>query len=177
MADVSVRPATADDIAELARIQVATWRLGYANVLPAAVLDNVTVETASTAWRAAVSEPPTPQHHVLVAQEQDWLVGFVALGPATDLQPDDPEHSTTVEVGPILVEARWSRRGHGSRLMAAAVDMARADGMTRAVCWLPDADNVSREFLIGAGWAPDGLARELDTGAGVLREIRLHVAL
>jgi hypothetical protein len=61
--------------------------------------------------------------------------------------------------------------------MAAAVDVARADGMTRAICWIPEADRVSREFLIGAGWAPDGLVRALDTGAGELREIRLHVTL
>ena len=61
--------------------------------------------------------------------------------------------------------------------MAAAVDHAREDGMTRAVSWIPEDDAVTREFLIGAGWAPDGLVRALDTGAGELREIRLHVAL
>ena len=78
-----------------------------------------------------------------------------------------------VALGPILVEPRWGRRGHGSRLMAAAVDLARADGSTRAISWIPEADTVTREFLIGAGWAADGLVRALDTGAGELREIRL----
>jgi hypothetical protein len=61
--------------------------------------------------------------------------------------------------------------------MAAAVDTARADEMTRAICWIPEADTVSREFLVGAGWTPDGLVRALDTGAGELREIRLVVTL
>jgi hypothetical protein len=61
--------------------------------------------------------------------------------------------------------------------MAAAVDLAREDGMTRAITWIPEADTVTREFLIGAGWAADGLVRALDTGAGELREMRLHVAL
>ena len=82
-----------------------------------------------------------------------------------------------VTIGPVLVEPRWGRRGHASRLMAAAVDTARLDGMTRAISWIPEGDTVTREFLIGAGWGPDGLARALDTGAGELREIRLHVAL
>jgi hypothetical protein len=49
--------------------------------------------------------------------------------------------------------------------------------MTRAIMWIPEADMASREFLVSAGWAPDGLARVLDTGAGELREIRLHVSL
>lgn len=80
-------------------------------------------------------------------------------------------------VGPLLVEPRWGRRGHGSRLLAAAIDHARADAMTRAVAWIPEGDTASREFLVSAGWAPDGLARALDTGSGELREIRLHVLL
>jgi GNAT superfamily N-acetyltransferase len=177
MADVSVRPAVAADVAEIARIQVDTWRFAYADVVPAAVLQALAIETALAAWTDAVTAPPSEQHHVLVALEQEPVVGFIALGPAEDLQPDDPDPASTASIGPLIVEPRWGRRGHGSRLMAASVDIARADGMSRAICWIPEADVVSREFLIGAGWAPDGLVRALDTGAGELREIRLHVTL
>src|SRR5437763_11212616 len=177
MADVSVRPARPDDAAEIGRIQVETWRSANAEILPAAVLDGVTVDDAAATWSAAISAPPSPRHHVLVAQEQDWRVGFAALGPADDLEADDPEPATTLALAVILVEPRWGRRGHGSRLLAAAVDHARGDGMTRAVAWIPEGDTVSREFLISAGWAPDGLVRALDTGAGELREIRLHTSL
>lgn len=177
MADVSVRPAGPDDVAEIARVQVDTWRTGYQTILPAPVIEALSVEVAQDAWQQAVTAPPSPGHHVLVAQEQDWVVGFVAFGPADDLEPDDPDPSTTVAVAPLLVEPRWGRRGHGSRLLAAAVDHARADRMTRAIAWVPEADVASREFLVSAGWAPDGLARALDTGAGELREIRLHTDL
>jgi GNAT superfamily N-acetyltransferase len=177
MADVSVRPARPDDVGEIARIQVETWRSGYASILPAPVLEALSTETAAAAWSTAVTAPPSPRHHVLVAQEQQWRVGFVALGPADDLEAEDPEPASTVALGPLLVEPRWGRRGHGSRLLAAAVDSARADAMNRAVIWIPEGDTASREFLLSAGWAPDGLARALDTGAGELREIRLHVSL
>jgi GNAT superfamily N-acetyltransferase len=177
MADVSVRPARPDDAGEIGRIQVETWRTAYAEILPAPVLDAITVEDAAASWDVAIAEPPGPRHHVLVALEQEWRVGFAALGPAEDLETDDPEPETTLALAVILVEPRWGRRGHGSRLLAAAVDHARADGMTRAVAWIPEGDTASREFLISAGWAPDGLARALDTGAGELREIRLHTSL
>jgi GNAT superfamily N-acetyltransferase len=177
MADVSVRPARPDDAAEIGRIQVSTWRTAYADLLPAPVLEAVSEAEAVAAWTAAITAPPTPRHHVLVAQEQQWRVGFVALGPADDLEDGDPEPDTTVALAPILVEPRWGRRGHGSRLLAAAVDTARGDGMTRAIAWIPEGDTPSREFLLSAGWAPDGLARALDTGAGEFREIRLHTLL
>lgn len=177
MADVSVRPATPDDAPELGRIQVETWRAAYPDVLPPAVLEGVSVDVAAESWAEAITAPPSPQHHVLVALEQQWRVGFVAVAPADDLEPDDPDATTTASLAVLLVEPRWGRRGHGSRLLAAAIDHARADGMTRALAWIPERDDVSREFLLSAGWAPDGLVRALDTGAGELREIRLHTVL
>jgi len=174
MADVSVRPAAGDDAAEIARIQVETWRTAYRDVLPAAVLEGMSGELAQQSWAAAIATPPSPRHHVLVAVEGRWRVGFAAFGPADDLEAGDPEPAATIALAPVLVEPRWGRRGHGSRLLAATVDLARADGMTRAVAWIPEGDIPSREFLLSAGWAPDGLVRALDTGAGELREIRLH---
>jgi GNAT superfamily N-acetyltransferase len=177
MADVSVRPARASDAADIARIQLATWRAGYAGILPAPVLEVLSPEVAEASWLAAVAEPPSPVHRVLVAQEQEWAVGFVAFGPAADLEATDPEPSTTSAFGPLLVEPRWGRRGHGSRLLAAAVDTARLDGMTRAISWVPEADQTSRTFFAAAGWAADGYARVLDTGSGELREVRIHVSL
>src|SRR3954470_15738390 len=177
MADVSVRPAREADIAEIARIQVETWHFSYADLLPAEALDALTVDAATEAWQPAVTAPPTTRHHVLVALEGEWTVGFAAFGPAEDLQPEDLDQQTTASVGPLIVEARWRRRGHGSRLMAAVVDHARGDELTRAVAWVPETDQGTREFLVGAGWAPDGLVRALDTGAGELREQRLAVSL
>jgi L-amino acid N-acyltransferase YncA len=112
-----------------------------------------------------------------VALEREWTVGFAALSPLTDPEPGEPDPGTTVALGPLLVEPRWGRRGHGSRLLAAAVDHARADGMTRAVAWVPEQDTASRALLTSAGWAEDGLVRALDTGAGEVREVRLHVWL
>jgi GNAT superfamily N-acetyltransferase len=177
VADVSVRPAGPDDAAELGRIQVDTWRTAYPEVVPTAVLDALTIEIAGASWAAAIGSAPSPSHHVLVALEQQQRVGFAAFGPAEDSEPDDPEPETTGLVAVILVEPRWGRRGHGSRLLAAVVDTARIDGMTRLTAWIPEGDTVTRSFLTSAGWAPDGLVRALDTGAGELREIRLHTSL
>jgi GNAT superfamily N-acetyltransferase len=177
MADVSVRPARADDVGEIARVQVETWRYGYRDILPSGVLESLTVDAAAAVWRTAIDAPPSSRHHVLVAMEQSWVVGFAAIAPADDLLPDDTDAEHTGAVAPLLIEPRWGRRGHGSRLLAACVDTMRLDGMARALTWIPEADNASREFLVGAGWAVDGAVRALDTGAGELREIRLHTTL
>jgi L-amino acid N-acyltransferase YncA len=177
MADVSVRPARPADAADIARIQVETWRAGYATILPAPVLAALSLDAAEAVWAQSLAAPPSRHHQVVVAQEQQWVVGFLAFGPADDLEPGDPEPESTIAIDPLLVEPRWGRRGHGSRLLAAAVDLARIDGMSRAIAWVPEADTTSRAFFATAGWAADGYARVLDTGAGEVREVRIHVSL
>ncbi|HEY3736889.1 MAG TPA: GNAT family N-acetyltransferase [Jatrophihabitans sp.] len=183
MADVSVRPARPEDAAEIGRIQIETWQVAYTEILPEPIRESLTIDAAVAAWTAAITTPPSPRHHVLVALEQEWSVGFVALAPSEDEDAlrhggDAPiQGASTVEIATMLVEPRWGRRGHGSRLLAAAIDHARGDGMTTAIAWIPEQDEASRAFLSSAGWAPDGMVRALDTGAGELREIRLHVEI
>lgn len=177
-ADASVRPALPRDADEIARVQAVTWRTAYRAVLPAEVLDQWDADAVTTTWASAIESPPTPGHGVLVALERNTVVGFAAFGPA-ELTPDeapDPAGPTT-ELSTLLVEPRWGRRGHGSRLLAAVRDVARAGGAARLQVWLLEDDRVSPGFYESAGWAPDGWARTLDTGASPLREIRWHALL
>jgi GNAT superfamily N-acetyltransferase len=177
-ADVSVRPARPADAAEVARVQVVTWRTAYRRVLPASVLDDWDADAATASWRAAVESPPTPGHGVLVALEGETVVGFAAFGTA-ELTAGEQPHAAgpTAELSTLLVEPRWGRRGHGSRLLAAVTDIAKAGGAARLQTWLLEPDRVSADFYESTGWAPDGWARTLETGAEPLREIRWHTLL
>jgi len=180
MADVHVRPARPDDAEEIARIQLSIWRTAYSRVLPRSVVEGVGDEFAVARWRAAVTSPPTRQHRVLVAQEQQWTVGFAAFGPADedDLAGDaDLDPATTIAIGTLLVEPRWGRRGHGSRLLAAVIDLAREAGQTTALTWTLEADEASQSFYRSAGWEPDGTGRALDMDGTAVHEIRLHASL
>lgn len=171
MADVSVRPARPEDAERVARVQLSTWRTAYADLLPAAALDVPEVQAAAL-WLGAVESPPSPTHRLLVAFERDELVGFAASGPSADEDADG-----SVELLTLLVEPRWGRRGHGSRLVAATVDFWRGDGATTAVAWSWERDPATRGFLAGSGWELDGAARGLDTGDGVQRQLRFHTDL
>lgn len=178
-----VRPARPEDAAEIARIQLATWRVAYRRLLPRHVLDNIEEAWLATRWTAAVEAPPSPRHRVLVAveqAEQSYLVGFAASGPADEqaLAPEEePLADDVVAFTDLLVEPRWGRRGHGSRLLAASVDLWREDGFATAVAWAYDGDPATRKFLGSAGWEPDGAARALDVDDMLVPQLRLHVTL
>lgn len=177
-ADVSVRPARPAEAADIARVQAVAWRTAYRALLPAEVLDTWDEGAAAATWRAAVVDPPTPGHVVLVALEGSAVVGFTAFGPAelTDGEPAGANGPLS-DISTLLVEPRWGRRGHGSRLLAAVVDLGRAQGVAELRTWLPEADTVSAAFFESAGWEPDGWARTLDTGGSPLRELRWHALL
>jgi GNAT superfamily N-acetyltransferase len=183
-----VRPARPDEAGEIARIQLSTWRTAYRRLLPRHILDGLDPAFLAERWRAAIEEPPTPAHRVLVAVEQAGsahagsahLVGFTASGPAdeTALAPgEDPLPEGVAAVTELLVEPRWGRRGHGSRLLAASVDLWRADGFRAAVAWVYEQDPATRKFLTSAGWAPDGVTRALDVDDLLVPQLRLQVSV
>jgi GNAT superfamily N-acetyltransferase len=180
-----VRPARTGDASTIARIQLVTWRSAYRRMLPASVLDQFDEEWMAQRWRDAVASPPSPRHRVLVAVEQaerDHLVGFVAAGPADEaaLAPEEPPEAlgdATAAITDLLVEPRWGRRGHGSRLLAACVAGWRDDGFARAVAWAYERDKATVGFLGSAGWQPDGAGRALDVDDLLVPQIRMHVAL
>lgn len=181
-----VRAARPEEAGELARIQVTTWRVAYRRLFPAEVLAGLDEAWMAQQWQAAVEAPPSPRHRVLVAFEQSGqsapseLVGFAASGPA-DAQavaPDEPPlPAGTAAVTDLLVEPRWGRRGHGSRLLAASVELWREDGFTTAVAWAFEADPATQRFLTSAGWEPDGARRALDVSDLLVPQLRLHTGL
>lgn len=204
MANGFVRPARPGDADEIARIQLSTWRTAYRRLIPRHVLAELDAAWMADQWRSAIEDPPSVRHRVLIAVEQagppttgeaitgeqveqdeetegrSHVVGFAATGPADDAAaaPDEkPLPDTTAAVTDLLIEPRWGRRGHGSRLLAASVDLWREDGFETAVAWAYEEDPATRKFLTSAGWEPDGATRALDVDDLLVRQLRLHVSL
>jgi GNAT superfamily N-acetyltransferase len=177
-----VRPARPGDAGEIARIQLSTWRYAYRRLLPRHVLDDLDEEWMAGQWQASIEAPPSPRHRVLVAVEQaesSYLVGFVASGDLDEaaLAPGEDQAKLGPDVAAVtdlLVEPRWGRRGHGSRLLAASHDLWREDGFVTALAWAFEADPVTLAFLTVAGWEPDGVTRALDVDDLLVPQLRLH---
>jgi GNAT superfamily N-acetyltransferase len=180
MAEASVRLAEPSDAAEIARLQLTTWRAAYQQLLPAEVLDALDSDEAATeaaeTWRHTIEQGPA---RVFVATEGRWHVGFCASGPAPQDESADasgtpaPDADHVALVSTLLVEPRWGRRGHGGRLLAAAGAAMLADGLARGISWVAEADKASKSFWERAGWVTDGTVRTLDAGGRPLREVRM----
>lgn len=181
MADVSVGAAAPGDASEVTRVQAAAWRMAYADVLPSQLLATLDSASVTRVWLDAIMAPPTPRHRLLVAREGPEVVGFAALGPASDL---DLAGKHDAEFFDLCVDPDHAGAGHGSRLLNAAVDQLRDDGFRKAHAWVPGhaekQDDPLRAFLEASGWGASGAQRSLDLagdGARVFVQVRLHTSI
>ena len=175
-----MRQARAGDAVSLARVQVASWRCGFAGIVPDALLAELTGDEAESVWRdrwrEAITNPPTSRHHVLAAVTDAparEVVGFISAGPATDA---DRWPGTDGEVYELRVLPERTGQGHGSRLLHAAADTLTQDGFHTVCTWALEADTALRRFLSSSGWGADGARGELDVGQSV-QIVRLHTTI
>jgi L-amino acid N-acyltransferase YncA len=173
-ASTLVRPARMGDPPAVAAIQARAWRMAYGNLLPEETYEALTPEALLPAWQRSVATPPSRRHAVLVAVEDDIVVGFAALGPSEDRDATD----TVAQLAVLAVDPMHQRSGHGSRLLSAVVDTARENGFTGLTAWIPEGDLAREAFLGSAGMVTDGARRTYEGAPGTpVAEVRWTAVL
>ena len=182
-----VRPARVEDLTAIGQVQAATMLASleaghtaeHGAPLPEGVRAMIAAPVISAGWEAAVAEPPSPEHHVLVATtaqpdaESRTVVGLLGLAPTRSMDAEGHVDETSVqavEVTALGVEPASQRRGHGSRLLAAAADLARQDGARALVAWAVRGDESVSRLLSSVGMAPTGAHRVLGVGEGITED-------
>ena len=183
-----VREACAADLEAMGRVHaadmLASLDAAHAGAhggapLPEGVRAMVSPPVIAAGWEHAVEHPPSAEHRVLVATDgpagSGAVVGLVGLAPTEAVSPEGAGDSEApvqrgVELTALGVAPANQRRGHGSRLLAAATDYARAGGGEVLLVWTPRGDQAFTAFLSGAGLTLTGSRRELPVGLGVIEE-------
>lgn len=161
MADVFVRPARLIDAAGFAAVQRRAWVADAGDLgLPAPPSPGA----MERSWERAVTAPPSDRHSTWVAIEtgagDESVVGAAALAPASD---PDLDADSCLELVVFAIDPDHRGKGHGSRLLTAAMQVAADSAEHEAVAWVAAGDDALRRFLEGAGWAADGAHRTLAT--------------
>jgi len=102
------------------------------------------------------------------------MAGFAAFGPTRDA---DEDPARTGEVHAIyLLPSAWGQ-GYGRRLLSCAAERLAAAGFTQATLWVLASNARARRFYAGAGWSPDGAAKDDDSRGFTLAEVRYRTVL
>ena len=137
----TVRRATPEDGRAIAEVRVETWRAAYVSVVPQSVLDALDVDQSELWWTRAVA---AEGYAAFVAEQNDFVVGFVSVGPCSD---DDD----TGELYAIYVRPNSWSTGAGLALMDAGVDWL-AERWPEAVLWVAEENPRARRFYERYGW-------------------------
>ncbi len=125
---VQIRPATAADALEIARVHVSSWHTSYTNLLPDDVLQYFTVYRRVKAWQHILESDN--EQRVFVATEDHQVIGFVSGGPARD--DDLKADGYDSELYAIYLFQDSQGQGTGRRLMetlAAALQQEHYDAL------------------------------------------------
>ncbi len=165
-----VRRARLADALDLARVEVASWRVAYRILLPGPYLRGITVERCRERWvRVLAAEDDADDHWVLI--HEGALVGFCTAGPSRA----DPEFAAEVFML-YLHPDRWCR-GLGGPLLERTLTGLAARPFGWVYVWVL-ADNArARRFYGRFGLVTDGERRLDRTGGRRVRVVRCAKAL
>jgi ribosomal protein S18 acetylase RimI-like enzyme len=159
-AAVMPRAALPADAPAIAHVYVESWRTTYRGRLPDAYLDTMDVGDYTERWALTLSDPKR-RSIVLVAEEDDRVVGFASCGRDRDA---DTRHQGELYAIYLLREAQG--RGHGRALIERSAAALAERSITSMVVWVLRDNAPARGFYERMG----GVRlreRPLDLGAGI----------
>jgi ribosomal protein S18 acetylase RimI-like enzyme len=168
----TIRSAASCDAESIARLHIASWQAAYRTELPASFLSSQDLEKRTSAWQTQLTNPTT---RVLVAEQEQRLLGFCASGPARDA---DTDPAAWWEIYNLHVSPERRGGGIGSELFDQGVMLALQSSAQELVLWVVISNHPARRFYEKKGMAADG-AEQLHQLADdvALREVRYRMAL
>ena len=146
--DIIIRPATAEDAGDIARIHVESWQSTYAGILPDEILLGLNSAQHEARWWRHVLGQFRRNHFVYVAEERDEAtVGFASAGPSRN-----PALPYKGEVYTIYLRDGYHGNGIGRQLFASAVAGVQEACGPSVIVWCLS-ENPSRFFYERMGGA------------------------
>jgi GNAT superfamily N-acetyltransferase len=133
-----VRPATADDAREIARVHIASWRSTYEEMVPRDFLDSLSEAGYTERWTRIVDAGST---RVYVAEHDGELVGFASGG-----RERAGESGYRGELYAIYVLDSFQHLGYGRELVRAVVGGLRDMGLDDMIIWVLRDNQPARRF-------------------------------
>jgi RimJ/RimL family protein N-acetyltransferase len=159
-----IREARIGDEDRIARVHVAAWRAAYRGMMPDAFLDALDEDARAKRWRERLETKPEGRR-VVVAIEDETIVGFAGVGPARD------ETRTRGELYMINVAPSAWGRGIASALLTTCVNELAAFGHHEAILWVLRQNARARRFYQREGWTQEGDRRDTISENGFSFEV------
>lgn len=131
--DFRIRRAVEQDVGEIARVQVESWRTTYAGIVPAAFLAAMDVEQRAERWREVFAQGEMTFYvaEELIEDGQGGIFGFASGGKLRE-----PIGDYDAELFAIYLLRAQQGRGAGRRLFETLAESLRAAGHAAMAVWV-----------------------------------------
>ncbi|GAA1797287.1 aldo/keto reductase [Agromyces neolithicus] len=163
---LSVRAARVDDAAEMARVNVRSWRETYRGVMRDEVLDDPELPgIREQFWRDILTDERYRANRVAVAERGGDLIGIAMAAP-----PQDSDSAWGVQIYVLYVVEVEHGSGAGAALLDAVLGPRES-----AVLWVADPSPRAQAFYRKHGFVADGTV-SVEFGVRVIRMVRTVLA-
>lgn len=115
---MKIRLLIEKDIDEMAKLYVKSWRATYNGIIPAKILDTITVEKFNPIWKNYITKD---NNGIFGAFEGDIFLGFGAFTP-------DKNMESTLYLDSLHMKDEYKGKGIGTKIINQLKDYAREKG-------------------------------------------------
>ena len=142
---LTLREATEDDAAAIAKLHADSWRSAYRGMLSDEYLDNRVHLERTALWRQRFSEQAQKPFFVILAETEKELAGFACVFP-----DEHPTYGAFLDN--LHVVPQRTGQGIGRRLLTAVTERLLADGRRGGLyLWVIEQNGRARQFYSKAG--------------------------
>lgn len=164
----SVRKADERDIGGIARAHVQGWRETYGHILPASVLESLTVEARVRSWRHVMGQIDEASLVLVAEDRKGEIVGFAQGGPVRASHA--AMFGTDAEIHAVYLLDKVKRQGLGRTLMEQVFAHLVQRGFRSAGLWVLQENHPARCFYEALG-GKAGPEQDLALGGSSFKEI------
>lgn len=138
-----IRPARVEDAEQIAKVQMRTWQISYADIFPADKLAGLEheLDRRIERWTSILSGTERLSVTFVAEDGNQSVVGFANAG--KQLKPEYPQDS---ELHAVYLLPEVHRKGIGRRLFSAAADELQNLGFSSLLLWVLADNLLSRAF-------------------------------
>jgi ribosomal protein S18 acetylase RimI-like enzyme len=165
---MTIRPAMPADARAIAAIRVRAWRTAYRDIVPAALLEELSIDDDEAVWRGRLVKG---ESQVWIAEDASTAVGWISAAKSRDADAAP----STGEIWALYVDPDHWRRGVGRALWTHAGAWFARAGFQDVTLWVLDANTAARAFYEALGFARDpGGRRTVSRHGAALPHARLR---
>jgi ribosomal protein S18 acetylase RimI-like enzyme len=169
---LTVRTATVADAANIAHVNIQSWRVAYRGQVSDAFLDALSEERSTFGWQERLRQQ---RGQVFVAEDAERVVGFCDLVPSRDKGVNP--HAVAEIAAIYVLPDRW-RQEAGRTLCRSALAEAGRRGYYSLTLWVLSSNVAARHFYEAMGFGLDGATKtDRVIDGSPLLEVRYRIAL